>query len=318
MPYVTTASNVTMTTCQETFVDRRWNCSSIIQAPNYTPDLTSGTREQAFVYALSSAALGHTVARACSAGTLLLCGCGHVPTGPPHGDFKWGGCADNLQYGIKYSRSFSDGPWMRKKTKKTVDGVLNRHNNRAGRRALRANLMTQCKCHGVSGSCNIKTCWKGLPRIQTIADYLKQKYYVAIEVIDHRVRRNPELLPVNSQLGMYQNDDLIYTTKSPDYCMPNPKVGSLGTLGRRCNATSDGTDSCDSMCCGRGYRRYTVEKVERYDYLGYLTFGLTKSISTKYHLTVKKENLLTVFRLVLCVYWYCRRDFIQLLTLINS
>ncbi|XP_076332222.1 protein Wnt-11b-2-like isoform X2 [Tachypleus tridentatus] len=263
MPHVAIASQVAMTTCQQTFAHRRWNCSSIRKAPNYTPDLTSGTREQSFVYALSSAAVGYTVARACSAGNILSCGCGRVPSVQAQGDFKWGGCGDNLLHGIKFSRSFCNSPWMRKKTKKTVEGVLNRHNNRAGRMSLRANLVTQCKCHGVSGSCNIKTCWKGLPRFQVIGEHLRQKYNVATEVMSHGIKKQPKLLQVNVQQGLYQNEDLVYITKSPDYCLPNPKVGSIGTVGRRCNATSDDTDSCDSMCCGRGYRTYTMKKEEQ-------------------------------------------------------
>ncbi|XP_022238888.1 protein Wnt-7b-like [Limulus polyphemus] len=129
--------------------------------------------------------------------------------------------------------------------------------------SLRASLVTQCKCHGVSGSCNIKTCWKGLPRFQVIGEHLRQKYNVATEVMSHGIKKQPKLLQVNSQQGLYQRDDLVYITKSPDYCLPNPKVGSIGTLGRRCNATSDDTDSCDSMCCGRGYRTYTVKKEEQ-------------------------------------------------------
>lgn len=37
-------------------------------------------------------------------------------------------------------------------------------------------LKTECKCHGVSGSCAMKTCWKSLPPFRVIGDALMKKY----------------------------------------------------------------------------------------------------------------------------------------------
>lgn len=37
-------------------------------------------------------------------------------------------------------------------------------------------LRTDCKCHGVSGSCAMKTCWKSLPPFRAIGDVLMKKY----------------------------------------------------------------------------------------------------------------------------------------------
>lgn len=37
-------------------------------------------------------------------------------------------------------------------------------------------LRTDCKCHGVSGSCAMKTCWKSLPPFRIIGDVLMKKY----------------------------------------------------------------------------------------------------------------------------------------------
>ncbi|CAG2060700.1 unnamed protein product, partial [Timema podura] len=122
----------------------------------------------------------------------------------------------------------------------------------------------------------------------------------------------------------YTQDDLIYVTKSPDYCLKDVRVGSQGTRGSSgkntwrgvdycnlnskgtdtpqeiassqtfprsgmthgnnthsfsqeskdailsrgkervwCNASSTGYDSCEDMCCGRGHRTLSVERVER-------------------------------------------------------
>jgi hypothetical protein len=92
--------------------------------------------------------------------------------------------------------------------------------------------VTQCKCHGVSGSCNIKTCWRALPTLSEIGERLKRKFTVATEVISRRVGAGRKLLPASSAMGLYNEDDLIYVTKSPDYCLRDARVGSLGTTGR--------------------------------------------------------------------------------------
>lgn len=39
--------------------------------------------------------------------------------------------------------------------------------------------------------------------------------------------------------------------------------GSLGTAGRVCNLTSRGMDSCEVMCCGRGYDTSHVTRMTK-------------------------------------------------------
>lgn len=115
--------------------------------------IVTGCRETAFVYAIMSAAVVHSVARACSEGTIGSCTCDY---GPPAGspkllrsvnhiksthhpagvntvigpkNWQWGGCSDNIAYGLKFSREFVDvgerGRNLREK--------MNLHNNEAGR-----------------------------------------------------------------------------------------------------------------------------------------------------------------------------------------
>ncbi|XP_042221376.1 protein Wnt-11-like isoform X2 [Homarus americanus] len=241
MPQVSHAATTTVTTCQRIFHSRRWNCSSILNAPHLSRDLTSGTREQAVVYALSSAAVTWAVSRACSQGTLVLCGCGRVPHEPPNGHFKWGGCGDNVKFGAAFARDFIDA----------------RNNKNTRLTVVKASLSTQCKCHGVSGSCNIKTCWKALPNFIEAGERLYRGYLSGVEVREVSAGPRLRLLPASPAVSRFSRDDLIYVTKSPDYCHPEPRVGSLGTGGRRCNATSRGVDGCSVMCCGRGYTSHS-------------------------------------------------------------
>ena len=47
--------------------------------------------------------------------------------------------------------------------------------------------------------------------------------------------------------------ELVHIHKSPNYCVYDFKKGIAGTSGRLCNKTSTDSDSCDLLCCGRGY-----------------------------------------------------------------
>ncbi|KAL2094360.1 hypothetical protein ACEWY4_009079 [Coilia grayii] len=250
-------------TCQKTFADMRWNCSSI-DSPKYLPDLERGTREAAFVYALSAAAISHTIARACTSGDLKLCSCGPIPGEIPEPGYRWGGCADNLHYGLVVGSKFSDAPMkMKKKSGSHANKLMHLHNSEVGRQALRDALVMKCKCHGVSGSCSIRTCWRGLQDLKEVAMDLKTKYLSATKVVHRPMGTRKQLVPKDIDIRPVRENELVYLQSSPDFCGKNDKLGSFGTQDRQCNKTSSGSDSCDLMCCGRGYNPYTEQLVER-------------------------------------------------------
>lgn len=56
----------------------------------------------------------------------------------PDGDWKWGGCADNVQHGYKKSREFMDAKYRKRSDLKTQVML---HNNEAGR------LVNHFCCH---------------------------------------------------------------------------------------------------------------------------------------------------------------------------
>lgn len=91
--------------------------------------------------------------------------------------------------------------------------------------AVEQSLTLECKCHGVSGSCSVRTCWRGLGLSgpSAAASRLLRRYATAAEVRPKASGRLPPL---------YHHDNLLYTTQSPDYCLPDKKTGSLGTIGR--------------------------------------------------------------------------------------
>ena len=126
-----------------------------------------------------------------------------------------------------------------------------------------------CKCHGVSGSCTVKVCWRTMPKMKAIANELRRKYEHAIKV---KLNRNKTKLTRLSRgrRGRKSNkrnsnrrpssSSLVYAEDSPDFCKPDSRYGILGTHGRSCNKTSSGTAGCSQMCCGRGYN--TVNRLD--------------------------------------------------------
>lgn len=102
--------------------------------------LNVGCRETAFIYAITSAAVTHSIARACSEGSIESCTCdySHQTRSPQTGntgviagvrDWEWGGCSDNIGFGFKFSREFVDTG----ERGRTLREKMNLHNNEAGR-----------------------------------------------------------------------------------------------------------------------------------------------------------------------------------------
>uniref|UniRef100_A0A8I5MY68 Protein Wnt n=2 Tax=Papio anubis TaxID=9555 RepID=A0A8I5MY68_PAPAN len=125
----------------------------------------------------------------------------------------------------------------------------------------------KCKCHGLSGSCEVKTCWWAQPDFRAIGDFLKDKYDSASEMVveKHRESRGwVETLRAKYSLFKPPTErDLVYYENSPNFCEPNPETGSFGTRDRTCNVTSHGIDGCDLLCCGRGHNTRTEKRKEK-------------------------------------------------------
>ncbi|XP_060587809.1 protein Wnt-1-like [Ruditapes philippinarum] len=263
--------------CQNQFEDRRWNCS--IQENGHGGSIFGkiierGCRETAFIYAITSAAVAHSVARACADGSIYTCTCNYNLRQPHGVDWEWGGCSDNANFGKKFSRKFVDVA----EKGRDFRYMMNLHNNEAGRRHIKREMERDCKCHGMSGSCTIKTCWMRLPVFRKVGDILKDRFDGASRVLPGNEGRNDaeannnggrrskkklKLEPADPNHKRPDKRDLVYFEESPDFCEADDSAGTLGTVGRECNATSIGIDGCDLMCCGRGYKSETYTVRER-------------------------------------------------------
>ena len=107
----------------------------IIKLNRYAFYPLTGTKEAAFIHAVTAAGVMHAVTQSCSAGNLTDCSCDMTREGltNPAG-WKWGGCSDNVDYGIWFSRTFVDAPEEQLyNATGDVRALMNLHNNRAGR-----------------------------------------------------------------------------------------------------------------------------------------------------------------------------------------
>ncbi|XP_042237837.1 protein Wnt-5b-like [Homarus americanus] len=247
--------------CQHQFNMHRWNCSTFTNSPHvFGYLLRIKSREKAYVYAISAAGVAYSVTRACSRGELTECGCDErIRQRPTRGRWEWGGCSEDLRFGEYFSKEFVDA----REDRGTADGLMNLHNNEAGRRAIRSEMELVCKCHGVSGSCSMRVCWRRMAAFRNIGDSLLQRFEGASIVRFVKKGKRKKLRPLKRGFKRPTRRDLLYLEESPDYCTRNQDLGVLGTEGRLCNKTSWGMDGCRILCCGRGYQTMVREVTEK-------------------------------------------------------
>ena len=149
---------------------------------------------------------------------------------------------------------------------------------------VRNQVNTTCKCHGVSGSCTVKTCWLQLAPFHSVGNILKRKYEQSALAFSHTNKATGKTqLSKRTRHGgggggggpggeggaggattssrgrgggggggrfnltALRRGELAYIEESPNFCSRSRY--SPGTRGRVCS--KDG--SCESICCGRGY-----------------------------------------------------------------
>ncbi|GFS55867.1 protein Wnt-8a [Nephila pilipes] len=258
-----------MEECKHQFLWEPWGCPkssfSIFSRSNKNP----ATKEMAFLHAMISSSIVITLTRNCSQGDFKSCGCDVSKKGGMAGykGWHWGGCSDHVKIGNRMAKHFLDN----KENGRDIRALINLHNNRVGRMVVKKNMRRMCKCHGVSGSCEMQTCWMRVQDIRTIGDRLKEAYNNAqlfssnsngynIPTIQMRRLDNsipqlqtPEKLKIPKQ-------QLAYLDLSPNYCIANESLGIPGTIGRICSK-EDGKriskaekKSCRTLCRKCGHR----------------------------------------------------------------
>ncbi|XP_067833132.1 protein Wnt-4-like, partial [Heptranchias perlo] len=133
MGSVKRGAEIAIKECQQQFQHRRWNCSILAGLEAFGKGVPPGTREAAFVHAISAAGVAFAVTRACSRGELPRCGCDRKVQGFSAEGFEWSGCSDNVLYGISFSQAFVDVS-ERETGSSSGHSLMNLHNSEAGRK----------------------------------------------------------------------------------------------------------------------------------------------------------------------------------------
>ena len=124
-----------------------------------------------------------------------------------------------------------------------------------------------CMCHGVSGSCSAKTCWRQQAEIRDVSNDLRHKFDDAIKVAVLEPADSPMVLKsVKDENLQPTSDILVYTKKTQDFCSSS----SSYTNGRECvprdlfQMSQNGTSLpggainpdapiCEDLCCHQKY-----------------------------------------------------------------
>lgn len=133
-------------------------------------------------------------------------------------------------------------------------------------------MKLECRCHGVSGSCSAKTCWRKVPKMEEIGKNIKDKYDDSIKVsVQITSKAEPPSLRSVSEKVPVSTSHLVHLKKSKDYC----SIIANYTLGRQCvpnkiknsyninvnNELDDGLvitvdktlPVCEELCCDGDY-----------------------------------------------------------------
>uniref|UniRef100_A0A0N4ZNB1 Protein Wnt n=1 Tax=Parastrongyloides trichosuri TaxID=131310 RepID=A0A0N4ZNB1_PARTI len=232
-----------MNLCREEMRFQNWDCSvsgTVIHEPSI---LRYGYKESAYLWALSAAGASWGVASACAQGWLDECKCmeDYETSIVGQQNFEWAGCTYGVQFGIQASRKMltrTGNNNLRSPLKR-----LEKHNLKAGRLAVKKTLISSCKCHGVSGSCQQKTCWKKTADLRQITKYLTDRYHKAKRVL--------------SDESKHKSNELIYLEPSPDICSSmHNHLQQRRSLPRVCNWRNEthSEGDCGRLCCGKGFR----------------------------------------------------------------
>lgn len=139
--------------------------------------------------------------------------------------------------------------------------------------AVKATMKRICRCHGMSESCSVQTCWMQLSDFRDIGNYLKIKHDQAQKLeMDKRRMRSGNSADnrgaIADAFSSIARMELIYLEESPDYCTKNKSLGLQGTEGREClqggnNLSQWERKSCRRLCheCGLRVEERRIEIV---------------------------------------------------------
>ncbi|CAI8050331.1 Protein Wnt-4 [Geodia barretti] len=209
--------------CQEQFTNTLWNCA-----------LGEEHLFEEFV-CHNWATLG--IASACHRGVIDGCPCNTGENRREDGTTFLHTCNENVDYAIRFVKEL----YNTEDCDMEVD-LVRSHNYRLGYEAVNK-TSTYCRCTGLSGSCVVQTCYERAPSVDEIFSQLRRKY-----------EGSQKVEKINNTLHIAGRPDKTPLPGFPVYLCDTPDLCEIqDTRGRVCDPHSSGSDSCNNLCCGRGF-----------------------------------------------------------------
>uniref|UniRef100_A0A0K0ENH8 Protein Wnt n=1 Tax=Strongyloides stercoralis TaxID=6248 RepID=A0A0K0ENH8_STRER len=239
--------------CTNLFKNNIWNCKGSNDNNIFGFDVSKlQIKEKAFIYAYASAAATISVAKGCARGNNPRCSCGFMPENEINMEekygFRWSGCSDNIKYAGNIVRHFFEN--QKKNDHSTT--LMDSHNFMIGRIMAKKSYRKICKCHGISGSCQTKTCWMTTNSIDEIGNDLKNLLESA-KIIKTLNTRSIDI----KGGGLSFSRNLIYHDSFNNFCIKNGSLGISGVSGRECYSN----EHCKNLCCNKGFTSH-MELIE--------------------------------------------------------
>ena len=148
---------------------------------------------------------------------------------------------------------------------------------------MKRNMRELCKCHGVSGSCATKTCWRQISKFREVGDYLKKMYKQALKIDLAKIEKTENNL-ISNRLESFNNlrrhrkrssnhDEkrkdlqrkikkrrLVFLDDSPDYCRRNNTAGFPGMIGRKVSSDPGSRNSRGTRLQFKNFRKMCVDQ----------------------------------------------------------
>jgi len=193
-----------------------------------------------------------------------------------------------LEEGKKFIRNFMD-IYVSKRSRVSREMVeeknkISKVNAKVGIKTLEESRSESCKCHGISGSCSVSTCWK-TDNFRRAVSSLKQKYRELKNDslnLCHGMEKQWDVttneIPTEKVFIVENKRQLQCTEKSiyyPEYCgikfETRDRICFTDRLKSVFNQDNvmvedtmlNGHEICEKVCCGKKTRR--EEKIEAYD-----------------------------------------------------
>lgn len=84
-------------------------------------------------------------------------------------------------------------------------------------------MTLECKCHGVSGSCSVRTCWLAMADFRRTGEHLRKRYNGAVQVAVNQYGTG--FTAAHAHFKRPSKNDLVYFEDSPDYCIRDHESG---------------------------------------------------------------------------------------------